>query len=47
MGFRDENALYDHVPQPYGEIFAVRADGSDVHQLTNDKWEDMTPSCRH
>ena len=36
-------ALYDGVPQPYGEIFAMRADGSDVRQLTDNKWEDASP----
>jgi Tol biopolymer transport system component len=25
--------------QPYGEIFVMRADGSDVRQLTDDQWE--------
>lgn len=47
MGFKDEIALYDHLPQAYGEIFAMRADGSDVHQLTDNKWEDSSASCRH
>lgn len=47
MGFKDEMALYDSVPQAYGEIFAMRADGSDVHQLTDNKWEDSSASCRH
>jgi TolB protein len=42
-GFKDEMALYDRVPQPYGEIFAMRADGSDVRQLTDNKWEDASP----
>jgi Tol biopolymer transport system component len=46
MGFKDEMALYDGVPQPYGEIFAMRADGSDVRQLTDNKWEDASPGCR-
>ena len=41
-GFKDEMALYDGVPQPYGEIFAMRADGSDVRQLTDNKWEDAS-----
>jgi TolB protein len=45
MGFKDEMARYDAVPQPYGEIFAMRADGSDVRQLTDNKWEDSTPGC--
>jgi Tol biopolymer transport system component len=42
-GFKDEMALYDGVPQPYGEIFAMRSDGSDVRQLTDNKWEDASP----
>ena len=46
MGFKDEMALYDSVPQPYGEIFAMRADGSDVRQLTDNKWEDANAVCR-
>jgi TolB protein len=46
MGFKDEMALYDNVPQPYGEIFAMRADGSDVRQLTDNKWEDASAACR-
>jgi Tol biopolymer transport system component len=41
-GFKDEMAIYDGVPQPYGEIFAMRADGSDVRQLTDNKWEDAS-----
>lgn len=47
MGFKDEIAMYDSVPQPYGEIFAMRADGSDVRQLTDNKWEDGSPACIH
>jgi Tol biopolymer transport system component len=46
MGFKDEMALYDQVPQPYGEIFAMRADGSDVRQLTDNRWEDASAACR-
>lgn len=41
-GFKDEMALYEGVPQPYGEIFAMKADGSDVRQLTDNKWEDAS-----
>ena len=47
LGFKDEMALYDAVPQPYGQIFAMRADGTDVHQLTDNKWEASSASCRH
>ena len=46
MGFKDEMALYDAVPQPYGEIFAMRADGTDIRQLTDNKWEDSGAVCR-
>jgi len=45
MGFKDEMALSDGVPQPYGELFAMRADGSDVRQLTDNKWEDASAAC--
>lgn len=46
MGMKDEMALYDGVPQPYGEMFIMRADGSDVRQLTDNKWEDAIGTCR-
>ena len=42
-GWKDERALYDAVPQAYGELFIMRADGSEVRQLTDNKWEDATP----
>ena len=45
MGFKDEMAQYDAMPQPYGDIFAMRADGSDVRQLTDNKWEDASAAC--
>jgi Tol biopolymer transport system component len=43
MGFKDE-ALYTDAPQPYGEIFMMRADGTDVQQLTDDQWEEGGPA---
>ena len=43
MGFKDE-ALYTDAPQPYGEIFMMRADGTDVRQLTDDQWEEGGPA---
>jgi len=43
MGFKDE-ALYTGAPQPYGEIFVMRADGSGVEQLTDDQWEEGGPA---
>jgi Tol biopolymer transport system component len=43
MGFKDE-MTYTDAPQPYGEIFIMRADGSDVQQLTDNQWEEGTPA---
>ena len=45
MGFKDE-ATYTDAPQPYGELFVMRYDGSDVQQLTDNQWEDGTPAWR-
>ena len=44
MGFKDEAPLADNIPQPYGELFVMRADGSGVRQLTDNQWEDATPA---
>ena len=43
MGFKDE-VTYTDAPQPYGEIFVMRANGSDVQQLTDNQWEDGAPA---
>jgi len=43
LGFKDE-ALYTGAPQPYGEIFVMKADGSDIEQLTDDQWEEGGPA---
>jgi TolB protein len=43
MGFKDE-ALYTDAPQPYGELFVMRYDGTDIQQLTDNQWEDSTPA---
>jgi Tol biopolymer transport system component len=45
-GFKDEKMLDEWGPQPYGDLFAMRADGSGVRQLTDDQWEDATPAWR-
>jgi Tol biopolymer transport system component len=42
MGFKDEVAYTDG-PQPYGEIFVMRYDGTHVEQLTDNQWEEGTP----
>jgi Tol biopolymer transport system component len=42
-GFRDEAALYDDTFQPYGQIFAMNADGSGKRMLTDSGWEDSMP----
>ncbi len=43
MGFKDEVLLVG-APQPYGEIFVMRKDGSEVEQLTDDQWEEGGPA---
>lgn len=43
MGFKDEGTYVD-APQPQGEIFVMRADGTRVEQLTDNQWEDGTPA---
>jgi len=43
MGFKDEGT-YTDAPQPYGELFVMRYDGSNVEQLTDNQWEDGTPA---
>jgi TolB protein len=40
MGWKDEMLRPRHGPQPYGEIFVMRADGTDVRQLTDNQWEE-------
>ena len=43
MGYKDE-MTYTDAPQPYGEIFVMRFDGSDVQQITDNQWEEGTPA---
>lgn len=43
MGFKDEVLLINN-PQPYGEIFVMRYDGTGVEQLTDDQWEEGGPA---
>ena len=43
MGFKDE-MTYTDAPQPYGEMFVMRYDGTDVQQLTDNQWEEGTPA---
>jgi len=44
LGFKDEGPLYDDIPQPYGELFVMNADGSGQRPLTDNQWEDATPA---
>jgi TolB protein len=44
MGFKDEALYADDTPQPYGEIFVMKYDGSQVEQLTDNQWEDGGPA---
>jgi Tol biopolymer transport system component len=43
FGFKDEAPLAD-IPQPYGELFVMRADGSEQRALTDNRWEEGTPA---
>ena len=45
-GFKDEALLDEWGPQPYGDLFVMRPDGSGVRQLTDNQWEDATPAWR-
>jgi Tol biopolymer transport system component len=40
--FNDEAVLHPRNGQPYGKIYVMRADGSDVRQLTEDQFEHGT-----
>jgi TolB protein len=42
-GFLDEELLHPYNAQANGEIFVMRADGSDVRRLTENQFEDATP----
>jgi Tol biopolymer transport system component len=42
--WKEEVALYDRTFQPYGQIFIMKADGSEKRQLTDSLWEDSMPS---
>ncbi len=43
MGFKDE-VTYTDAPQPYGELFVMRYDGTHVEQITDNQWEEGTPA---
>ncbi len=45
MGFKDEVLLVG-APQPYGEIFVMRKDGTEIEQLTDDQWEEGGPAWK-
>ena len=43
-GFKDESALHPYNPQPSGDLYVMRADGTNVRQLTDDQFEEATPA---
>jgi Tol biopolymer transport system component len=43
FGFKDEAPMFD-IPQPYGELIIMKADGSDQRPLTDNRWEEGTPA---
>jgi Tol biopolymer transport system component len=42
-GFKDEAVLHPFNPQPLGDLYMMRADGSDVRRLTDNQYEEGTP----
>lgn len=46
QGFKDEFLTYQANPQAYGEIYVMRADGSEQHPLTDNPFEEATPGWR-
>jgi len=43
FGFKDEAPMFD-IPQPYGELMMMKADGSEQRALTDNRWEEGTPA---
>lgn len=43
-GFKDEAVLPPYNPQPYGDLYIMRADGTDIRRLTNNQYEEGTAS---
>jgi Tol biopolymer transport system component len=43
MGFKDEAVLVG-APQPYGKVFVMRYDGTEVEQITDNQWEEGGPA---
>ena len=43
-GFKDEAVLHAYNAQPYGDLYVMRPDGSDVRRLTNNQFEEGTPT---
>ena len=45
MGWKDE-AMLCSGDQPYADLFAMRADGTDLRQLTDNQWEEGLPAAQ-
>ncbi len=43
-GFSAEEISLPHQPQPYGELFAIRKDGTGMIRLTHNGFEEGTPA---
>lgn len=43
-GFKDESPLHPFNPQPYGDLYVMRADGSETRAITDNQFEDGTPT---
>ena len=45
LGWKDEAMLLSG-DQPYADLFAMRPDGSDLRQLTDNQWEEGLPAAQ-
>jgi TolB protein len=45
MGWKDEGMLGSG-DQPYADLFAMRSDGTDLRQLTDNQWEEGLPAAQ-
>ena len=45
MGWKDEGMLSSG-DQPYADLFAMRPDGTDLRQLTDNQWEEGLPAAQ-
>ncbi|HVP45724.1 MAG TPA: hypothetical protein VMT32_04045 [Bryobacteraceae bacterium] len=45
-GFKDEALVDEWGPQPYGDLYMMHTDGTDLRQLTDNQFEEATPAWK-